>query len=85
MLSLGNCFYDELRAFDALKRQLERPAEERSTAWPSAIDGLAVSLTHEGGADGQPRAATAGGELVTQNPKTIRRCRCACAGDASRR
>ncbi len=77
MLSLGNAFdEEELRGFDErVKRHLGLPADEPiDYVAELKVDGLAVSLTYEGGL--LVRGATRGdgytGEDITQNLRTVR-------------
>jgi DNA ligase (NAD+) len=77
MLSLGNAFgTDELLAFDRrLKRMLDMP-ETTPIEYVAElkVDGLAVSLTYEGGVlvVGATRGDGVRGENITQNLRTVR-------------
>lgn len=77
MLSLSNAFSDdELRTFDKrIKRMLEA-AEDEPVEYVAElkIDGLAVSLTYEGGVftTGATRGDGATGEEITPNLRTVK-------------
>ena len=81
MLSLSNAFsHDELRAFDARVRRglglppAPEPAEGLGYVAELKIDGLAISLSYEGGrfVRGATRGDGTTGEDVTANLRTIR-------------
>ena len=74
MMSLSNCFSDEeLAEFDARVRKLIGDEPLRYVMEPK-LDGLAVTLTYEGGkfVQGATRGDGMTGEDVTQNLRTIK-------------
>ena len=90
MLSLENAFgEDELREFEARIRRFLALAPEVPIPYVAEpkIDGVAVELVYEDGAFvvGSTRGDGTTGEDVTQNLRTIRSSRSACARPANRR
>jgi DNA ligase (NAD+) len=74
MLSLDNAFNEEeLRAWEKRFRRLLRPGEKVEYVLEPKVDGLAISLTYEGGVlvQGSTRGDGFRGEDVTLNLRTV--------------